>query len=343
MENINAEKLYVCSINMPYKIISNAKIIKIYDYQSKKGIFKILSYITSQRHLLRIIKKEKLSVIHFQWFKIPQLDLEILKRIKKIMPQVKIVHTAHNVLPHDSGSKYKKIYRKIYNFVDKIIVHVEITKTEICNEFNCEEGKIDVIPHGYLPSKFKLENTNDSFFTFSFIGFLSDYKGLDILLDVWCNTPAILNNEKCRLVIAGAGNLPCLNTIPNDKNIVLENYFHTDEELAKIVAETDVAVLPYRKISQSGVLLTFIAEHIPVIVSDIGGLTQPFEQGKIGWILEELLPDALKKVLLNVIENPDMVNSIKHDKLLWSKIDDFYDWKNIGEKTAHLYEELDLN
>ena len=339
LENIKEQKKFFCSTNLPYTKIDNTEIIRIYNYQDKKGIIKVLSYCFSQISLLKEIKRHKPSVIHFQWFKIPVFDYYVLKLIKKISSKSKIVHTAHNKLPHDSGAKYKKIYKKIYLLVDNIIVHAEITRNEICKEFSVNEEKITVIPHGFLPTKFKYKKTSlkDDVITFSFIGFLSDYKGLDILLDAWCVQSNIIDNNKCRLIIAGAGKVQCLNKIPENKNIVLENYFHSEEELAKIISCTDIAVLPYRQISQSGVLLTYLAEHIPVIVSKIGGLVQPFEIGNVGWILDELNAQALANILEKIIKDKDELNSINKNDVLWNRIDDFYDWKNIGGKTLNLY------
>ena len=339
LENIEAQKIFICSTNMPYNEIKNTRIIMNYDYHTKKSIFKILSYIISQKKLIQIIKNEKPDVIHFQWFKIPQLDIVLLKRIKKILPKVKVVHTAHNVLPHDSGSKYKRIYKKIYSTVDSIIVHAEITRSDINKEFNISKEKIVVIPHGFLPTKYKFQKTpsENSVITFSFIGFLSDYKGLDILLEAWCGCPEILDNKTCRLIIAGAGDLNCLHSIPLGKNIIIENYFHNEEDLAKIISETDVAVLPYKRISQSGVLLTYLAEHIPVLVSNIGGLTQPFEIANVGWVLENLNSQCLTDRIMRIIEKKEELRNIKDNLENWKKIDEFYDWKSIGNTTLKLY------
>ena len=139
------------------------------------------------------------------------------------------------------------------------------------------------------------------------------------------------------MIIAGAGTLDCLKKIPSKCNIILENFFHSEEELANIVKNSDVAILPYKKISQSGVLLTYLSEHIPVLASNIGGLTQPFNIGPVGWILPDLSSDSIKNCLLKIIADKDNINLIKTNDVLWEKIDNFYSWKNIGKKTFSLY------
>lgn len=63
---------------------------------------------------------------------------------------IKTIFTAHNILPHDSGDKYRRQYQKYYNTVDKIIVHSSKTKEELTHDFNLEEDKVIVIPHGMI-------------------------------------------------------------------------------------------------------------------------------------------------------------------------------------------------
>ena len=340
LENIDSEKYFYCSDKLSYSEINQTVLRRIYFYGNYKHIKRIFSYMFSQCVLIREIKKIKPDVIHFQWYKIPFVDLLLMKLIKRVLPNITIVHTAHNVLPHDTGAKYVKIYSRIYQFVDGIIVHAKVTKDEIVDKFKISKDKIFVIPHGFLPSKIKINRTEDGITRFSFIGFLCEYKGLDILLKAWCSSPKILENKSISLLIAGAGKLPCLDDIPKNKNIILENYFHSEEDLCKIIANTDIAVLPYRKISQSGVLLTYLAEKKPIIVSNIGGLTQPFEFGIVGWILNDLTVDSIQEVILQVIDNRAILDNIANDVELWNRIFDYYEWKNISKKTFSLYKEL---
>lgn len=340
LENIRTKKMYFCSDKLPYSKIANTEIKYNYYYSNYNGLKKIFSYVLSQIRLYILIKKNKPDLIHFQWLKIPVVDYYLLKKIKRVNKNCKLIFTAHNVLPHDSGTKYVKVYRKIYNFVDHIIVHANKTKNEIESMFNVSDNKITVIPFGFFPPKVnKTRNSNFKGIVFSFIGFLSDYKGLDILLDAWCGSDILLNSSDCRLIIAGAGTVKCIDNIPMDKNIVFENYFHTEEQLAQIIANTDIAVLPYRKISQSGVLLTYLSKHIPVIVSNIGGLTQPFEIGNVGWILDDLNSGILRLLLESLIVDKEKIQAIKENLQLWEVLDDYYDWGKIGEITDSHYNE----
>lgn len=342
LENIPCEKFFYCSVNLQYDNIDNTVINRLYDYSNYGGIKKFVHYIFSQKEMYNTVLQEKPDIIHIQWFKIPIVDIFFLKKIKRLFPKIKIIYTAHNVLPHNTGSKFYLDYKKIYNIVDHIIVHTNVSKNEIIENFSISKDKITVIPHGFIPLWMPIQDKKkrNNIFTFSLIGELSEYKGVDLVIDAWLNNPKLLDNKAIKLVLAGKGEMDCFCKIPCNKNIVLENFFHSDEELGSIISNTDVAILPYRNISQSGVLLTMLAEHIPVVVSNVGGLTQPFEIGKCGWILDEINAESLSKTILSIIQNQEEFLSIKNNQNMWNDLADFYDWKNIGNMTFQLYKSL---
>ena len=58
--------------------------------------------------------------------------------------------------------------------------------------------------------------------------------------------------------------------------------------------KSDVLLLPYKEISQSGVLLSGLKYKKTFIVSNVGGLTQPFNLGKVGWVLENNTTSCLR-------------------------------------------------
>lgn len=343
IKNINStEIIFYCNKEFQFENIENVKTIREYDYHKKKSIFKILSYLKSQYKLLQLVKN--IDILHFQWFKIPLIDYLLIKQLKK-NKNLKVILTAHNVLPHDTGMKYYKIYKKIYNLLDGIIVHTQRTKDEIINKFTISGKKIEVIPHGLLENniskekrtekKLKIREKNE--IIFSLTGALNNYKGVDLLIEAWSSDQEIYSNKNIKLVIAGKGNVD-FSTIKNKKNVIIINRFLSEDELEEVMEETDVAVLPYRKISQSGVLLSILAKKKPILVSDVGGLTQPFELGNLGWIMEEVTSKELLKKIREIVSQKEKIEKIKNDEQLWTKISNYYSWEEIGKKTQKFYE-----
>lgn len=326
---------------------TDVSISRIYDYSDKFFVFKLLSYISTQRKLFALIKKERPQVVHFQWLKIPAYDYKLLKRTKKL--GIKVVFTAHNILPHESGDKYAGIYEKIYALVDIVIVHSEKTKNELIQKYDLPQQKIRVVPHGILNftevdvlkvqthiTNFKETYKIEDQVTFAVLGAISAYKGVDIVVDSW-KSALISNNTNMKLIVAGSGRFDKLEDLKDIDNAIVINRFLETEEFMALLKIADYVLLPYRKISQSGVLLTALQEKKRVIVSDVGGLTDPFEFGNIGYILNNLTPEELTTTILrayNEFENG------RPDDEIWDTIFSHYDWKHIGQMTKKIYQSL---
>lgn len=339
LENINGEKYFFASEGFQFDKIKDTTIIFNYNYYLKRNIFKIISYIYSQFKLVKWILNNNPDIIHIQWVRLPIFDSIILFIVKKLRKRSKIVYTAHNALPHDSNNKlFLYQYYILYHLFDGIIVHINRTKQELINLFHLAETSIREIPHGTL--EFDVYITEKRLYPdktlFSMTGSMNYYKGVDILINAWISNKNLINDYTIHLIIAGASNIP-LEKIPSNSNITIINRQLTDTEYQLIINSTDVGILPYRQISQSGVLLSLLTKHKPVIVSDCGGLTQPFNIGKVGWIIDGLSAETLSKTIQNVVQNKQDILNIQNDNILWNKIDNFYSWKNIGRYTMDFY------
>lgn len=355
-KNMNYEKkILLGNEKFENKNTDEFKFKALYNYSDKKHIFKFFSYLISQLKLLFIMLSKKPDIIHFQWFKLPKIDYILIKIIRMLLPKRKLVFTAHNVLPHDTGDKYKKIYNKIYNLVDGIIVHTSRSKEEIINTFDITNDKIKVIPHGLLELNYDENNTNkiknkfyennnlDDKIILGFIGSIRKNKGIELLLDIWEENKFLNSNEEIVLLIAGSCNNKELKNrideISNYKNVISDIRFLPLDNFAAYMKASDVILLPYLNISQSGVLLSVLAEEKPVLVSDRGGLTDPFEVGKIGWVIKPTKSD-LKECLREIINNKNEIRKIINNGELWTKVKQYYSWKDIGKKTTAFYESL---
>ena len=319
---------------------------QIFRYSDKKLISKGISYLKSQISLYNYTIKFKPKIIHFQWFKIPHIDYYFSFFLKR--RGIKIVHTVHNILPHDSGLKYFRIYQKIYRFVDALIVHSELTKKELESKFGIEADKIHVIPHGIL----RMERTNQSNVdlvksefeeeyqlkdkvVFSLLGSINKYKGVGLVIDAWQNAE-INNTSDKHLIIAGNGKFDELEKLSSSKNSTVLNRFLSDDEFVALVQLSDYVLLPYLQISQSGVLFTVLNEKTKIIVSKRGGLPEPFQFGKIGYILKELDSINLAETILEASKESDYAPKEK----IWEDINEFYSWNSIGLKTSDLYHKI---
>ena len=321
--------------NVDFKFFGNHKfdiedaefpIQRLYDYNTKFSFLKIYSYIKSQRKLVRKIRKEMPNVVHFQWFKFAIYDYLMLKRIRKM--GVKIVYTAHNV-----------------------VVHSERTKDEMIKRYRLSDKKIKVVPHGILSfdhiesskvqenvEKFRRNYDIGNEVVFAMLGEVNFYKGVDIVIDAW-NSPSLADNNSVKLIFAGKGKYSRLEELDTIKNAIVINRFLETEEFMAILKIADFVLLPYRQISQSGVLLTTLHEKKRVIVSNVGGLVDPFSIGDIGYILEKLEPKFLVDTILKAANESDKFPKNE----VWEAIFHHYDWKTIALNTQKIYKEIAVN
>jgi glycosyltransferase involved in cell wall biosynthesis len=134
-----------------------------------------------------------------------------------------------------------------------------------------------------------------------FFGYVRRYKGLDILLRAW---PRVRESRPVTLVVAGefyedaapyralaaaAGGEPAVR--------ILDRYL-PDDEVEALFKAADVAVLPYRSATQSGVTHVAYALGVPVILTDVGGLGETVRDEETGLVVPPEDPAALAEAVV---------------------------------------------
>jgi glycosyltransferase involved in cell wall biosynthesis len=343
--------------NEKYDYIDEQKEYEFYPsfkYKKYSQPFRTISYLNSLRYSVKYIVKQMPDIVHIQWLKVPRIDTLFLNKIKK--ENIPIVYTVHNILPHDSGNKYFKIFKHIYqNIADRLIVHTTETKRNLIDDFDIEEKKIVVIPHGL--HKLKLDKAlfedkkekirrimkKNNKIVFSFLGNLTYYKGFDLVIEAWEKSNILSKNKNLMLVVAGRNKYSSklINRLNKYENVHFDIRELTNEEFEAYLELSDVVLLPYRRISQSGVLLSSINRSKPFIVSNVGGLTDPFKIDKnCGWIMDSIHWHSLEKEILKALQDYKNISASFFSELTWRKIKNAYSWKNIGYTTRKLYEQI---
>lgn len=129
-----------------------------------------------------------------------------------------------------------------------------------------------------------LNDTDKPFFLF--FGRLDKYKGIATMLEAY----ALCKNCNKPLVIAGKGYLTEKESqlINMDKRVHLVNRYIEDEEMIWLFQNAVATILPYIEASQSGVIPISYLYRVPVITSNVEGLTQYVEHEKTGFICRNL-------------------------------------------------------
>ena len=352
LSNLNNSKVtYVCSKLIDQRVPKNIKIEKTFSYNTKKNqLLKAAFYVISMLRTLLLVLRQKKGIVHLQWSKAQIIDYLFVKIIKTLTRN-KVIFTAHNAVPHNKEQSKHKWLGFLYRTVDAMIVHTESTKDKIKKRFNVSSNQIHVFKHGLI----NLEKGNSSHkkaitdfcdhdgITFCFFGIGSKYKGLDTLFNAW---QKVANSEDFsgRLLVVGKIEKSLrdkLNPIiqKHSSNILVIDKFVPEGDLYNAVISSDVIVFPYHEISQSGALLSVIGLRKPIIVSNLPGLTEPFDIADIGWKFKDGAND-LAHIIKKLIRHPDMVHKINSNQEVWKKIEKYYSWETISKKHEQLYIQL---
>ena len=336
----------------PYKNNKKIDFVALYGYSVCKNKFiKIFSYIYSCIKLILTVLIIRPKLIHIQWIKLWYVDYCFVWVIK-LFSDIKILYTAHNVLPHETGNSQSTKYKKYYHLVDSIITHTQRSKDDLIKIFELPSDKISVIPHGVLDynldhdlvleckKKIQALYSLNNKLVFSVLGQQSSYKGSDIIAEVWAKTPLLHDYSKYRLLIFGKNLNIDFSVLEGIDNVFIEDRFVSDEEFNALLKITDVLILPYRAISQSGVLLSAINESVPILVSDVGGLTEPLSIGNIGWNMGSGTFENLQTILFDIVCKENDIYNKKANKIEWDKVKSYYAWNAISKKTFDLYKAL---
>lgn len=353
LSEVSLDVIYACSCYYDYKEMNdNIRMYPLFSYNKiSNPLLKLLSYLWSMVRLLWLTARIKPYVIHIQWLRVPHFDYVFYWLVKRLFKS-KIIFTAHNVLPHNTGNRYKRIYSKMYSLANHIIVHANATLQEIQEDFNVGADKLHVIHHGILKMSidtdelkrqepaFRQKYPVDGKTVFISLGEQSPYKGIDLLVEIWEETPELNGNESLQIIFAGKNVGINFSKVSGFKNVTIVDERISNAEYYFLLHQADVYLLPYRKISQSGALFTAMEEHIPMLVSDAGGLAEPLEIAEVGWKVKANDKESLCEKLVWLSAHPDEIKKVRDNTNGWHSVCKKYSWDTISRQTQFLYEEI---
>lgn len=173
-----------------------------------------------------------------------------------------------------------------------------------------------------------------------FFGFIRAYKGLDLLLEAFGD--ARLRNRKLKLIVAGEfyeSDKPYREIIRKyniGDDILMFDRFIREDEVSLFFSAVDLVVQPYRSATQSGV--TQIAYHYekPMLVTDVGGLSEIVPHGKCGYVVKPE-PAAITESIIDFFDNNRKEQFAVNIKLEKEK----FTWDKLTAAIALIYNDID--
>ncbi len=248
----------------------------------------------------------------------------------------KTIALVHNMIPHEPTILDKLFPRYFVSAMDGFVAMAESVVADI-HQFTDTQKPIAVSPHpiydhyGEAMDKPKAAmrlGLHEKISYILFFGFIREYKGLDLLLEAFADSR--LREFPVKLIVAGEfyeNPEPYMQLIYKLKleNLVeLRTLFIPDSEVRSYFSIADIVAQPYRSATQSGV--SQIAYHFekPMLVTNVGGLSEIVPHGKVGYVVD-VEPKQIANALFDFFTNKRSAEfvanmKIEKQKYAWSKM-----------------------
>jgi glycosyltransferase involved in cell wall biosynthesis len=344
--------------NITMHNISNANEGFFYNFKFQFSVLK---------NFERLNQKHKFDLIHSA--NLVHMPDIYLKFKKQNCPSMITVHSTLQSQSHVHGKqKFEKHFgrkTRVENLTSLFYPYIHIMektylkKTDniitvsdwIKNFVDEDKNKnIEVIHNGVDTKKFSKKNKNSAKNEFDFLdeinkpivlycGRLLALKGLKILID---SIKDILKQEDAYFVFAGKGEIKEWEKELKLNNISKENYIFLDyvdyERIHYLYSKADIFVLPSFTESCPITILEAMSTGLPVVASDVGGVSEILSNNKDGILVEPGSKEQLAETINSLIKNKNLRNKIA--KNAREKVENEFDSKIMAQKTKKFYDKI---
>ena len=318
--------------NINYKDSKNLKILKLPIYNTFKNRYPIIKKNKMEKEIIKQLDEYDISsiIVNTRFHLTSHVGAKYGK--KHNIPVLLIEHgssyiTLNNKFIDFFANRYENyLTRRIKNKVDGFY-----GVSERCNQW-LKKLKIDASGVFYNAINANIYDNNKKYIkknknvVITYAGRILAEKGVINLLDAFMQLD---DNKKCILNIAGDG--PILNELKEKykaKNIHFLGRLKHDDVL-KLCAETDIFVYPsmYPEGLPTSILEAGIMK-CAIVATDRGGTKEVVNNNNLGYIVEENVPDLVKK-LNYLIKHPEVVEKMKEN--IHKRVNEKFVWKETAK------------
>lgn len=278
------------------------------------------------------IKKEKPDLVIIKYW-LPFMGPcfgTILRRIKK-NGHSKVITIIDNMIPHEQRPGDTLFSNYFIKPVDAFVAMSETVLNDI-KLFDKHKPKI-LSPHPLFDNFGEMVSREEAlrklkldpkFRYMLFFGLIRKYKGLDLLIEAFSDTR--FREKNLKLIIAGEyysdkkKYTDLIKKYGLEDDIIQVDQFIPDSMVKYYFCASDVVVQPYKSATQSGV--TQIAYHFnkPMIVTDVGGLSELCPHEKVGFVVP-IDTEKIAQAILRFFDDTnqaEIISNIKEEKKKYS-------------------------
>lgn len=259
----------------------------------------------------KIIKERPDVVIFKYWLPFFAPCFGIISLMIKVFSNSKIIFICHNITPHEKFPLGNVLTKFAFSFADYFIVQSDVVEKDLLKIK--PKAKYKKIFHPTYEIFGEAIDKNEARKILGirpdekvllFFGYIRAYKGLDLLLRAM---KYVLSKFPVKLLIVGEfyeDPKRYYKIIEEDgisDFIIFKSEYVPNEEVKIYFSASDLVVLPYISATQSGIIQLAYNFNKPVIVTDVGGLSEVVVNGKTGFVAERS-PEKLSEAILKFFD-----------------------------------------
>jgi len=232
----------------------------------------------------------------------------------------------------------------------KIILCSNSMKEEIMNHFRLPPGKIMIIPNAIDASEYAYGIDREAVRRrygirpyeklVAFVGRLVPQKGVEHLVRAVPHVAQSHNNA--RFIVAGDGwsrsHLENLASSIGYRDRMQFLGFISDSERIELMMSADALVVPSIYEPFGIVALEGMAAGVPVIASNVGGLSEIVEHDRTGVLVYPENPHSIAWGVNRVLSDPGYSGRLIQNAK--KEVQDVYSWDAVAKRTSKVYEEV---
>jgi len=345
-KKVNRKDYYLVNLE---KILRDRNVRVVYIKKKPKLLPLFRNLLSSKAKIIHIhwiyqftgFSRHKINLIFNSFFFM--VDVLIIKYLLKR----KIIWTVHNLISHELFfPKFERVIRKLFaKFVDYTIVHCNIAKKIVINEYGKSPNKIYIIPHGNYLSNYKnyisrqdarkLLNIGSNNFIFLFFGSIRPHKDIELLIRSFRKLQII---DRTKLMVIGnpINTYRCkiVRILENIPNILYKLEYIPDNDIQNYMNAADIVVIPYKHVLTSGEVLLAMTFGKAIIAPRLGCIIDLLDE-KGAFLYNPKENESLLMALRKALENKDKLEEMGQYNLKLARV---FEWKKIGTETKKVYE-----
>ncbi len=312
-----------------------------------------LRYTVATLRMLREVRRGGFDVVHWQHFNVlPPLETFTARALGPL--RERLVITVHDIDAWDAvkgGSP--GLLRRTFGSAARLVVHHEANRPQLAARSGLPESRIRVVPHGSYDvfrqadldrgAARKLLGVPQDARLVLFFGEIRAEKNLDGLVramarvreqipDAYLLAAGKIRHVDPAVIVAEIDRLGLRDAV--DFRPVYVDDAHVDAHFAA----ADVVALPYRDITQSGVVFQAMTAGVPVVATDTGALGHTVREAGCGLVVAPGDEPALAGALVELLRDAEWAAELGRRGQVAAATT--YSWDTCARLTREVYREV---